>query len=126
MAQAEVDFSTILEHSLATLPSDESVLIPLYEAYRASGEALMAVLNKPRTNGAAAEVLEDDIERANSYACAIAVKLSHLSSVTEFWRETYLEVMLSHVFFTGGDASDVLGVLAKATALPVTEPRTAH
>ena len=119
-------FNIFLEQYLATLPSDASALIPLYEAYRASAEALHAVLDKPRTRGLATNLIEDEIERANDHACAIAVKLSQLTSVTELWSGPYLETMLSHNFFIGDDSSESLtAVIAKAKALRISETASA-
>jgi len=57
-------------------------------------------------------------ERARSRAEAIAVKLSQLTSIGSFWTETTQETMVSHCFYSGGDAADALQVLAKAHALP--------
>jgi hypothetical protein len=123
MAQAGTDFNTILGQSLATLPSDASILIPLYEAYRAAHDAMLGVLNMPRTNGAGADILEDEIDLMSSRACAVAVKLSGLTTVDGFWRDLYIETMMSHVFFIGDDP---LQALAKASAVPVDEQETAH
>jgi hypothetical protein len=120
------DFAALLEHELAILPSDEKTLIPLYEAYRAASAALMGILNMPRTSKDPAGIIEDEIQRMDDHACAIAVKLSHLSSIDSYWREMYLEQMLSHCFFTGGGYPDALEVIAKATALPVTERKIAY
>jgi hypothetical protein len=113
------DFNVFLEKYLATLPSDETVLIPLYEGYRASSEALLAVLNKPKTQGLAAALIQDEIQRADDHACAIAVKLSQLTSV--YWSELYLETMLSHNFYVGGGSREALEVIAKFSALRITE-----
>lgn len=123
MAQAGTDFSTILENSLASLPADAAVLIPLYEAYRAAHDVMLGVLNMPRTNGRGADILEDEIDLMSSRACAVAVKLSGLSSVDGFWQDLYLETMMSHVFFIGGDP---LEALAKASAVRVAKQETAH
>src|SRR5436190_2172999 len=102
MAQAETDFSTILENSLATLPADEAVLIPLYDAYRLAAEVLMGIFNQPRAQTEALEaILEGEIERMNDHACAVAVKLSHLRSVSSCCRDSYVQTMVSHAFFTG-------------------------
>ena len=122
----ERDFNKILELSLATLPSDEKILIPLYEAYRAAGDALMGIMNMPRISKEPAGIIEDEIERMNNLACAVAVKLEHLASIDSSWREMYLEQMLSHVFFIGGGAAGALEVVAKASVLPVTKRKIPH
>jgi hypothetical protein len=122
--EEEVNFETTLKRYLSSLPTDESVLIPLYEAYRAASAAMLGILNRPRVTRAAVEVIESEIERMDDRASAVAAKLSQLTSIADFWRESYLEVMLSHVFFSGaGNASEVL---AKASALPVIERETAN
>lgn len=114
-------FDVFLKTQLAALPADEAVLLPLYAAYRGAAEALQAEFNKPRTTGLAADRLEDEIDRANDYACAIAVKLSRLKSVTKRWRGLYLETMVSHSFFIGGDATTAETAIEMAAALPVRE-----
>lgn len=126
MAQAAADFNTVLERSLATLPANERVLIPLYEAYRLSSKALLGVLNQPRTPDDAVRVLEDEMDRLNDLACAVAIKLSHLPSIDEYSRESYLETMVSHVFYSGGNAADALEAMVKAGALPTTKNKHAH
>ena len=115
------DFNAFLEKDLTMLPADAAALIPLYEAYRASEVALRAVLNEPRTQRLAADLIEDEIMRADDHACAIAVKLSQLTSVPEFWSGPYLETMLSHNFFVGDDSSEALEIIAKFNALRITE-----
>ena len=105
----------------ADLPLDEAVLIPLYQAYRAIDEVLQGVFNKPRTKGLAADLIEDEQERARCSTDVIAAKLSQLTSIKSFWTELYLETMLSNCFYTGGNADDALEVLAQAKRLPVTE-----
>jgi hypothetical protein len=72
----------------------------------------------PRSAGAAA-LIDAKQERARNHADAIAAKLSQLPSIKSFWTELYLETMLSHHFYTGGDGDDALAVLAKAKSLPV-------
>src|SRR5258708_8335991 len=79
------DFNAFLEKTLPQLPADAAALIPLYQAYRASAEALRAVINEPRTPSLAADLIGDEFERANNHACAIAEKLSRLTSVPKFW-----------------------------------------
>jgi hypothetical protein len=113
-------FDDFLQRQLAVLPADAAVLIPLYEGYRAIDRALSAVFNMPRAKGAR-DLLEDESERASDYACAIAVKLGQLTSVPSYWTEMYLETMLSHSFYTGGNAKDAQSVITKAKALRVTE-----
>jgi hypothetical protein len=120
------DFNAFLDKTLPQLPADAAVLIPLYEAYRAAGAAMMSVFNKPRAGDDASEFIWGDIEKMNDSACAVAVKLSQLTSVSDHWRDSYLETMLSHNFFVGDDSSAALEVIAKFNALRVTETPTSH
>ncbi len=115
------DFNAFLDKTLPQLPADAAALIPLYQGYRASAEAWRAVLNKPRTQGLPSDLIGDEFERANDHACAIAVKLSQLTSVPEPWSGPYLETMLSHNFFVGDGSSEALEITAKFNALRITE-----
>lgn len=99
------------------LPADEAVLIPLYEAYRAADKAMQGIFNMPRCGNRAGDMIEEEQERARGYRNAIALKLSQLTSIKEFWTELYLETMLSHCFECGGGASEAAEVIAKFSTL---------
>jgi hypothetical protein len=47
--------------------------------------------------------------------------LSQLSSIKNCWRDRFIETMMSHVFFVGGNAGDALSVQTAAGALPVVD-----
>ena len=111
---------------IASLPADEAVLIPLYEAYRAISESLTAVMNKPRCGDDAANLLQEEQDRVDAMLCSIASKLTGITSVKWFWREMYAKTLLSHAFFSGGNMNDVLQVAAEANALPVVKDDTKH
>jgi len=119
MVEPQTDFSVRMASFVNGLPPDESVLIPLYEAYRAGYEALIGVHNQPRVQGLAAQIIESESLRVIDFACAVAVKLSQLASIADRWREPYIETMVSHVFFVGGNAGDAQNALTAAGALAV-------
>jgi hypothetical protein len=119
MVEPQTDFSVRMASFVNGLPTEESVLIPLYEAYRAAYAALISVHNQPRVQGLAADIIESESVRVIDFACVVAVKLSQLASITDRWREPYIETMVSHVFFVGGNARDAQNALMAARALPV-------
>ena len=123
MAQPyEDNYAIRMAPFIDSLPADEAVLIPLYRAYRAASEALVGVHNQPCfANELALQMIDEEHERACDHACAVAEKLRGLTSLERSQRESYIEVMLSHLFFTGGDESDVLRTLAAAMALRIVE-----
>ena len=101
------------------LPLDEAVLIPLYEAYRAANDMLLAVNKQPHLQGLAAEIIASESERAADFACAVAFKLRQLSSIEDRWRERFIETMLSHAFFVGSTATEALRAQTAASDLPI-------
>jgi hypothetical protein len=103
------------------LPDDEAALIPLYEACRAANEALLAVYNKQHVEGDAANYIGGEYARMSDRACAVAGKLLRLKAIKQAWRDKYIEVLLSHVFFTGGSPDLALKTLNAVLALPVTK-----
>jgi hypothetical protein len=110
------------EAVIADLPAaGEDELIVLYKAYRIASEALNGIFNRPRTAGLAADIIEDEIERCDRLACAIAERLGQLDSVSNYKRPDYIETMTSHVFYCGGNADEAMEVIAKAMATPVRE-----
>jgi hypothetical protein len=113
------EFNLRMASFIEGLPPDETVLIPLYEAYRAANEAIVSVGKQPDVRGVAAEIIASEGRRAADFASAVAAKLSQLSVVEDSWRERFIETMVSHVFFVGGSAGDVVRVRAAASALPV-------
>jgi hypothetical protein len=119
MAEPQTDFSLRMASFVGGLPADEAVLIPLYEAYRAANDTLISVHKQPHVQGVAADIIASESERVADFACAVAAKLSQLSSIKDCWRERFIETVVSHVFFVGGNASDALRVQTAASALPV-------
>lgn len=103
---------------LDNLPADEAVLIPLYEAYRRTGEALLGVLNKPRSL-AADHLIDMEIDRTHDAMTIIASKLEKLPKINWYWREMYVETMSAYAFSIGENSNQVLNVMAKAAAVPV-------
>jgi hypothetical protein len=101
------------------LPHDEAILIPLYQTFRAISDAGQLFYNMPRTSDDAADLIEEEIQRADSLACAIAERLRALPSVKSFWQELLAEVLISHDFFTGANMNDVLNTAAYVSALPI-------
>lgn len=115
------DYQTRVAPFFASLPADETILIPLYEAFRASSEALVGILNQPRfRNTEAEDRLDEEIERADDRACAIAEKLSQLSHIiSEEWRSAYVETIVSHALFCGANIDEILKSLTAARSVPV-------
>ena len=121
---AQVAYDKRMKPFIDGLPSDEAVLIPLYDAYRAASEALLGILNQPRVEiWGAADLIDAEIERADGCACAVATKLSRLKSIKGSQRQNFIETMLSHRLHCGFDESEVLEILAAALALPITEEK---
>src|SRR5271154_4078600 len=124
------DFTVRMASFVDGLPIDEAVLIPLYEAYRAANDTLLAVNKQPHVQGLAAEIIASESERAADFACAVALKLGQLSSIGDRWRERFIDTMLSHAFFVGGNAADALRAQTAARDLlslvnPATNQRKA-
>jgi hypothetical protein len=105
------------------LPNDEATLIPLYQMFRAMSAAGMYIFNMPRAQAGSPDLIEAEIERVDSLACAIAERLRSLPSVKPFWRQLLTEVLLSHDFFTGGSMADVLSTIAHINSLPADDDR---
>jgi hypothetical protein len=119
VTEPQSDFSVRMASFVDGLPVDESVLIPLYEAYRAANDTLLAVNKQPHVQGLAAEIIASESERATDFACAVALKLRQLSSIKDRWRERFIETMLSHAFFVGSNATEALREQTAASDLPV-------
>jgi len=119
VTESQSNFGVRMASFVDGLPIDEAVLIPLYEAYRAANDTLLAVNKQPHVQGLAAEIIASESERAADFACAVALKLSQLSSIEGRWRERFIETMLSHAFFVGGNATVALSAQTAASDLPV-------
>src|SRR5271165_5477962 len=119
VTEPRTDFRLRMASFIEGLPLDEAVLIPLYEAYRAANDTLCAVNKQPHVQGLAADIIASESERVADFACAVAVKLSQLSSIKDSWRERFIETAMSHVFFVGGNAREALSARTAADALPV-------
>jgi hypothetical protein len=117
----ETRFDAPIASPADDLPDDEAALIPLYEACRAANEALLAVYNKQHVEGDAANYIGGEYARMSDRACAVAGKLLRLKAIKQAWRDKYIEVLLSHVFFTGGSPDLALKTLNAVLALPVTK-----
>ena len=101
------------------LPADEAVLIPLYEAYRAANDTLVALSKQEHIQGMAADIIASEGQRMSDFACAVAARLSQLSSIKDKWHQRFLDNLVSHVFFVGGSACDALRVQTAARAFPI-------
>ena len=119
VTEPQSKFSFRMASFVDGLPLDEAVLIPLYEAYRAANDMLLAVNKQPHVQGLAAKIIASESERAVDFACAVALKLRQLSSIECRWRDRFIETMLSHAFFVGGNAADALNAQTTASDLPV-------
>jgi hypothetical protein len=125
VTEPQTVFSLRMASFIHGLPIDEAVLIPLYEAYRAANDTLVAVSKQPHVQGLAADIIASESERVADFACAVAVNLSQLSSIKDRWRQRFIETMVSHAFFVGGHAREVLSAQTAASALPVVGDITA-
>ena len=101
------------------LPADEAVLIPLYEAYRAANDMLVSLSKQDHIQGIAADIIASEGRRMSDFACAVAARLSQLSSIKDNWHQRFLDNLVSHVFFVGGSATDALRIQTAAKALRV-------
>jgi hypothetical protein len=119
MAETPTDVRHRMTSFVDSLPADEAVLIPLYEAYRAANDTLVGMGKQPHVQGLAADIIASESERAADFAKVIAVKLSQLSTIKESWRERFVDAAVSHVFFVGGDGVDALSIQKATRALPV-------
>ena len=127
MAETPTDVRHRMTSFVDSLPVDEAVLIPLYDAYRAANDTFASMRKQHHVQGLAADIIASESERAADFAKAVAVKLSQLSSIKESWRERFVDAAVSHVFFVGGDGVDALSIQTAARALPVVpEGVTAH
>jgi len=118
MLDAQTNFRVRMASFIDGLPSDEAVLIPLYEAYRAAHDTLTSLSKQKQIQGMAVDIIASESSRMSDFACAVATRLSQLPSIRESWRERFLESLVSHVFFVGGSASDALRVQAVARGIP--------
>ena len=118
-SEPQANFSLRMASFIDGLPIDEAVLIPLYEAYRAANDTLLAVSKQPHVQGIAADIIAGESERLADFACAVAAKLSQLTSIEARWRERFIETALSHAFFIGGDAMEALSAQTAASNVPV-------
>jgi hypothetical protein len=119
MAELQADFRVRMASFIEGLPADEAVLIPLYEAYRAANETFFSLSKQEHIQGMAADIIASESRRMSDFACAVAARLSRLSSIKDRWHQRFLDTLVSHVFFVGGSASDALRVQAAARSLPV-------
>ena len=104
---------------IAGLPDDELLLIDLYDAYRIAGDAMVGIYNRPRVDELGNGLLDEEIDRANDRACAVAEKLKHLSFVSDRWRDEYVRTMMSHAIFCGANIDDMLSYLTAARRVPI-------
>jgi len=113
-------WSRFREHSHAKIhATDEEVLIPLYDAFRAMDRALQSVQNMPRSAGAHGPIRRtgaSTVPRGSHRRQTLPADVDR-----ELLDRDYQETMVSHCFYSGGDAADALQVLAKAHALPVVD-----
>jgi hypothetical protein len=119
MAQPQADFRFRMASFIEGLPADEAVLIPLYEAYRAANDTFFSLSKEEHIQGMAADIIASESQRMSDFACAVAARLSQLSSIKDYWHQRFLDTIVSHVFFVGGSAGDALRVQAAARTLPV-------
>jgi hypothetical protein len=119
MAELQAHFRVRMASFIEGLPADEAVLIPLYEAYRAANDTFFSLSREEHIRGMAADIIASESRRMSDFACAVAARLSQLSSIQDYWHQRFLDTLISHVFFIGGSASDALRVQAAAKALPV-------
>jgi hypothetical protein len=119
MSELQADFRFRMASFIEGLPADEAVLIPLYEAYRAANDTFFSLSKEEHIQGMAADIIASESRRMSDFACAVAARLSKLSSIRDHWHQRFLDTLISHVFFVGGNASDALRVQAAARALPV-------
>lgn len=127
MAQARTDTTTKAANAaIRDLASSEAVLIPLYLANRMAYESMQGVLNQPRVGQAAMVAIQERMEFLDAEMAAIVARLGRLSTVDSYWRDTYIETMVSHAFFVGKEANGAMQALAKANAVEVVRDKTTH
>lgn len=127
MAQARTELTTKAAiAAIKEVSSSEDVLIPLYAANRAAYEAMQGIINQPRVGSAANSAIEARLEMLEAEMTAIVARLGRLSSIDSFWRDTYIETMVSHAFLLGKEANGAMQVLAKANAVEVVKNKTTH
>jgi hypothetical protein len=126
MAQARTELTTKSGAPIRNLPSREDILIPLYAANRMALEAMQGILNQPRVGNDASAAIQERMDTLDNEMNAIVAKLGRLSSVDSFWRDTYIETMVSHAFFVGKEGNGAMQALAKANAVEVVKNKTTH
>jgi hypothetical protein len=102
MAEPQPDFRVRMASFIDGLPADEAVLIPLYEAYRAANDTLVALSKQEHIQGMAADIIASEGQRMSDFACAVAARLSQLSSIKDKWHQRFLDNLVSHVFSSAG------------------------
>jgi hypothetical protein len=127
VAQARTESTTkAATAAIRNLPSREDVLIPLYAANRMALEAMQGIINQPRVGNDASAAIQERMDTLDDEMNAIVAKLGRLSSVDSFWRDTYIETMVSHAFFVGKEVNGAMQALAKANAVLVVKNKTTH
>jgi len=102
------------------LSDNVEVLIPLYDMYRAIDQAITPLFNVEYTDEARREGhLDGEAVRANDHAAAIMRKLSQLKGMPDWWKDRYIERLVSHAFHVGCNFDEVARALKLGQAMPV-------